>query len=96
MYLGEKPAVPSQLQWIWNAAMRFLRDLSYDALVDVLCANFARNVKASSGPSEGQLEADFSVGTYHAVPGCAQKYSFFDRYSVTQLCLIPTPTPGAD
>lgn len=42
------------------------------------------------------FEAGFNVGTYHAVSGCAQKYNSFDRYSVIQLCLIPTPTPGAD
>lgn len=45
---------------------------------------------------EDSFEAAFSVGTYHAVPGCAQKYNSSDRYSVIRLRLIPTPTLSSD
>lgn len=45
---------------------------------------------------EDSFEAAFSVGTDHAVPGCAQKYNSSDRYSVIQLHLISVPTLSSD
>lgn len=53
-----------------------------------------RMVKQVQDHLKDSFEVGFSVGTHHAVPGCAQKYKSFDRYSVIQLCLVPTPTPG--